>query len=207
MNEEALARPNSDDPRDRILCAATTLFAHKGYAGTSTREITKAARVTKPTLYHHFKSKQGLYLTVLGEAMRIFHDRLISRLTRSADIRTCLCSLSSGIESLGRNHPDLVQLINAFFFGPPSEIPCCKLCRSSRFVEAILDDILRRGVEEGEILEDDSQSILLLIMGMLRFIQTTPADSGLLPEEATMNHCVSAIDLILRGSLKRSGVV
>jgi hypothetical protein len=139
--------------------------------------------------------------------MRNFHDRLNSTVTRSADMRTCLCSLFSGIESLARNHPDLVQLIDAFFFGPPSEIPCCKLCRSSQFVEAMLGDILHRGVEEGEILENDMESILLLILGMLRHIQRTPLDSGPLSTEATVSHYVSAIDLILRGSLKRSSVI
>jgi hypothetical protein len=67
--------------------------------------------------------------------------------------------------------------------------------------------MLRRGVEEGEILENDTESILLLILGMLRHIQRTPLDSGPLSTEATVNHYVSAIDLILRGSLKRSSVM
>lgn len=111
LKEKALAKPNSDDPRERILRAAATLFAHKGYAGTSTREITEAASVTKPTIYYHFKSKRDLYLTILGEAMRIFHDRLNSSATRFADMRTCLRSLLFGIESLVRNHPEAVQLI------------------------------------------------------------------------------------------------
>ena len=113
MKEEAFKRPNSGDPRDRILRVAATLFAHKGYAGTSTREITEAARVTKPTLYYHFKSKKDLYLTILGDAMRIFRDGLCLSVTPSADMRTCLCSLYSGIESLVRRHPDVVRYVNA----------------------------------------------------------------------------------------------
>lgn len=204
MEEEAFERPNGDDPRDRILRVAATLFAHKGYAGTSTREIIEAARVTKPTLYYHFKSKRSLYLTILGDAMRFFHDRLNLSVTPSADMRTCLRSLFSGIESLVRNHPDVVRLVNAFLFGPRSEIPCSKLCECSQFVEAILGDILRRGVEEGEILGNDLESISMLIMGMLRHILRTPVDSGLLSNKATMNHYVIAIDLIFRCSLKRS---
>ena len=200
--EKAFARPNSDDPRDRIFRAAATLFAHKGYAGTSTREITEAARVTKPTLYYHFHSKRNLYLTILGEAMRIFHDALNLSGTPSADMRRCLRSLLSSIESLVRNHPDVVRLVNGFLFGPGSEIPCSELLGCSRFEEAVLRDILRRGVKEGEFQEDDPQSILLLIMGMLRCIQCEPTDSGLLPNEATMNHHIRAINLILRGSLK-----
>ena len=38
--------------KERILIAAATLFANKGYAGTSVREIVEAAGVTKPTLYY-----------------------------------------------------------------------------------------------------------------------------------------------------------
>ena len=47
--------------REAILKAAMRLFAKKGYAGASTREICETAGITKPVLYYHFRSKQHLY--------------------------------------------------------------------------------------------------------------------------------------------------
>ncbi len=52
--------------RDRLLDVALQLFAKKGFEATSVREIASAAEVTKPTLYYYFKSKEGLYLELVG---------------------------------------------------------------------------------------------------------------------------------------------
>ena len=55
--------------RDRILRAAAHLYAARGYAGTTIREIAAAAEVTKPLVYYHFGSKQQLFSTLLRESI------------------------------------------------------------------------------------------------------------------------------------------
>ncbi len=45
---------------ERILSTALDLFAVRGYDATSVREICEAAGITKPTLYHFYKSKDGV---------------------------------------------------------------------------------------------------------------------------------------------------
>jgi len=47
--------------KKRILFEATRLFAQKGYAATSIREICRAAGVNKPSVYYHFGDKKSLY--------------------------------------------------------------------------------------------------------------------------------------------------
>ena len=44
-----------------LLEAARALFAERGYAGTSTREIARAAAVTEPMIFRHFGSKAKLF--------------------------------------------------------------------------------------------------------------------------------------------------
>lgn len=48
------------DTRDRILEAAGTMFAERGYVGTTTSAIAAAAGVNEVTLFRHFDSKLGL---------------------------------------------------------------------------------------------------------------------------------------------------
>ena len=48
--------------RERLLETASHLFAEKGYASTSVREIVARAGVSKPVLYYYFQSKEGLLL-------------------------------------------------------------------------------------------------------------------------------------------------
>ena len=57
---------------NRLLEAAVSLFAHKGYPATSTREIVEAAGVTKPMLYYYFQSKEGLLAAALEHFLDLF---------------------------------------------------------------------------------------------------------------------------------------
>ena len=57
----------SASTRRALLDSATSLFAERGYAGTSLDEIAAGARVTKGALYGHFASKQALFRAVLQE--------------------------------------------------------------------------------------------------------------------------------------------
>src|SRR5579872_834680 len=47
-----------------IVKAALPLFARKGFAETTTRELARAAQVSEPLLYKHFPSKEALYLEI-----------------------------------------------------------------------------------------------------------------------------------------------
>ena len=59
------ASGSDDATRDRLLHEAERLFMAHGFAAISTRQICEAARVTQPSLYHYFNSKEGLYLAVV----------------------------------------------------------------------------------------------------------------------------------------------
>ncbi len=54
-----------DVRRERILEAATRVFAERGYDGTSFGDIAKVAGITRPVVYDHFKHKEELHLLLL----------------------------------------------------------------------------------------------------------------------------------------------
>ncbi len=58
------ARPRTG-AAERIIEAAKLLFAREGYASVSIRDIAEAAEVCKANVFHHFASKEALYLEVL----------------------------------------------------------------------------------------------------------------------------------------------
>jgi AcrR family transcriptional regulator len=55
----------AEETRMRILDAALEAFARYGYDGTSVSKICRRARVTKGGFYHHFPSKQAIFLELL----------------------------------------------------------------------------------------------------------------------------------------------
>src|SRR5690242_202549 len=62
----ATARLDNDGRRSAIVEAAVPLFACKGFAGTTTREIAEAAGISEALLFKHFPSKQHLYDEILN---------------------------------------------------------------------------------------------------------------------------------------------
>jgi len=62
--------------REKILDVAEALFARRGYAGVGLQEVADAAGLRKSSLFHHFRSKTQLYVTVLGRVLARLRERL-----------------------------------------------------------------------------------------------------------------------------------
>jgi AcrR family transcriptional regulator len=60
-----VVQQRAEETRTRILDAAFEAFARYGYDGTSVSEICRRASVTKGGFYHHFPSKQAVFLELL----------------------------------------------------------------------------------------------------------------------------------------------
>lgn len=58
------------DGRERILRAATALFAQRGFYAVSISDVAEEAGLVKSAIYHHFPSKEALYIAVLDQACR-----------------------------------------------------------------------------------------------------------------------------------------
>ena len=60
---------SAPDTRTRILDTAESLFAERGLAATSVRDIAAAAGLTPASLYNHFQGKEALYDAVLERCL------------------------------------------------------------------------------------------------------------------------------------------
>lgn len=65
-------RRSSAAVRELISAAARDLFAKRGYAATTTRDIALEAGVDEATIYRHFGSKAKLFETAVGEPYHQF---------------------------------------------------------------------------------------------------------------------------------------
>jgi TetR/AcrR family transcriptional regulator len=63
------ARMPAAQRRDLILTAATELFAQRGYHGTTTDQVARAAGISQPYVVRLFGTKEQLFLEVLGRAL------------------------------------------------------------------------------------------------------------------------------------------
>jgi len=84
---------SANETRRRILGAAYLQFSRRGFGRVGVDEIAAAAKVTKRTLYYHFKSKDELLAAVLEsqhhialQAYRSWGDRLDGNAERMVDV-------------------------------------------------------------------------------------------------------------------------
>ena len=75
--ESLLFRDLDDERRRDILVAAAKLFARLGFRTTSMRAIAESVGILGGSLYHHFASKEELFLTIHGEALRVAKNLLV----------------------------------------------------------------------------------------------------------------------------------
>lgn len=111
-----------------IARIASQLFAERGLDATPVRAIAEGAGVTCPTLYYHFRSKEGLAhelvtrpLTGLVEAVRsLAEDRSLDPIARVVRIADAYLAFS-------RADPDRARLVYAILFGPSNKALACEV--------------------------------------------------------------------------------
>jgi AcrR family transcriptional regulator len=76
------ARMSGKERREQLLDVGRTLFADKGFDGTSVEEIAARAGVSKPVVYEHFGGKEGIYAVVVDREMQRLLDTITGTLTQ-----------------------------------------------------------------------------------------------------------------------------
>ena len=73
--------------QERILKSALHLFAEQGYEHTGVSQICRNAGISKGAFYHHFCSKDDLFLRLLDDWTESIHLQINQRFDTSAS--TC----------------------------------------------------------------------------------------------------------------------
>lgn len=157
----------SIETRARILEAARERFALEGYDATGVAEICQAAGVSKGAFYHHFDSKQAVFLellngwledmdrqlSALGKARGTLQERLLS-MTRV--VRVVLQAAEKGLPiyleflTRGLRDPVVMQSMSRPFQ------------RYQEFFSALFEE----GISEGAVRQMDSQAAARLIIAL-----------------------------------------
>lgn len=67
--------------RQQLVEVGRSLFAEKGFEGTSVEEIAASAGVSKPVIYEHFGGKEGLYAVVVDREIQALLGQVTAALT------------------------------------------------------------------------------------------------------------------------------
>ena len=151
--------------RERLLSGATGLFAAKGYAATTVREIVERAGVTKPVLYYYFGSKEGIYLDLMREPFSKFAALVEEALLQAASARERLFRLCLRAYDIFVENLDAARVMYSIYYGPPQGAPFVDFdAYHHRFQEAVLQ-VLREGIRDGEFRRVDLHDAVWAVIG------------------------------------------
>lgn len=159
-------------PQQRILVVAKTHFTERGFSNVSVRDICRDARVTAPTLYYHFKSKEALFEAVVRETITMtkFVKRLIDECRKADDsesqirafARTYLSSFPTDLVNTGLYLRRSTEL---------DSVGAKTLTAELDRIQSILIDIIRGRIAAGEFRNTDPRMAAECLLGMMnRFV-------------------------------------
>jgi len=100
----------SDDKRARILEAATTEFADKGFSAANINVIAKNAGISIGSMYNYFASKEDLFLTVFDDGYKILESALIEVSNVEGDIFDKFEALIRTAQTTSKKYQKLTQI-------------------------------------------------------------------------------------------------
>jgi AcrR family transcriptional regulator len=179
---------NSAETREHILEIARQQFMRKGYAGASINTIVDATRVTKPTVYYHFKNKAGLFAALVEDA----YNRAAERRERSVDLNASAADQIFQVIAVDFEYclesPDLMRFVIALTFALPDDKPLDMRPLHNRDYE-FYRSIIERGMARGELRCPDAGEAAIALHGLITinimsFLQMEKTAEFLSPERA-----------------------
>lgn len=188
-----------------LLASALDLFVEKGFAATRVEEIAQHAGVSKGTLFLYFPSKEDLFKAVVRENISgrfAEWDYEISHFTGSTSemLEQCLfgwwerigSTKASGISKLmmseAQNFPELADFYQREVIRPGN---------------ALIERILRRGVERGEFRPMDINCGIFLVLAPMLFLamwkHSLGACCGCPIELDPKKYLAAQLDMLLHG--------
>ena len=164
--------PPSKGPRDRILDAASAVFAENGFAGARVDAIAERAAVNKAMLYYHVGDKMALYAAVLMRNFDHVQGAVDRALTVQGSARTRLEAVVTALTQVVQDHPDHPRIVLREIASGGVHLPPEVLARMLEVV-GVVRDLLREGIESGEFRRLDPVLTHLTIVGALVFLNAT----------------------------------
>ena len=101
--------------RDEILAIAAELFAERGFAATTVREIADSAGILSGSLYHHFDSKESMVEELLRTFLEdITHAYRVEAASGDDPVQVLRTLVRLAFESIGARWATVSVMVNEY---------------------------------------------------------------------------------------------
>jgi AcrR family transcriptional regulator len=114
-------RHTAAERRDAVLDAATTEFAAKGYHGTSTEDIARAAGISQPYLFRLFGSKKDLYLATVQRSKDELHA-VFAAAAEGKHGKEALYAMAEAYQQVMNDHTRVMLMLKSWSTGDDPDV-------------------------------------------------------------------------------------
>jgi len=183
-----------------VFSAAANLFVEMTYTAVTMDEIARAAHVTKGALYHHFASKEDLYLALLHADLAQRKQRFIISTEGGGSSRSRLRRLCEAFLALPREKRLLLQLIRRDInvFAEPARAQLIQAYQEA--LPRVIESVIRDGIRDGELADTDARLLSWHFVAMVEVTLSRYADELFPTDNKRIDH---VLDLFFSGAAQK----
>jgi len=160
----------SEETRAKIMKSAVDLFSVRGYTTASVDDICKEAGISKGAFYHHFESKQALFLALLDGWLKTIDNAIEASRDKSAP--ETFIQLTEAFPYIFESAGNHLPMFMEFWLQASRDD---KIWQASiapyRRYHRYFTSLIKKGVDEGSFAQIDpqlaSRMIVSMAMGLL----------------------------------------
>ncbi len=155
----------SEATKARLLDAALREFAIRGYEATSVDDICEAASVSKGAFYHHFESKQALFLSLMNSWLQAVDDGL-KELYKPTVPETLVAMTDIVPDILTATHEQLPMFMEFWLQASRDDKVWEASAEPYHHFREFFSNLVEQGTREGTLHSSDPDVAGILILSM-----------------------------------------
>jgi AcrR family transcriptional regulator len=192
----------SEETRTRILEAALDLFARDGYDATGVAQICQRCGMSKGAFYHHFPSKQAVFLVLLEEWLATLEKEMREAAERSSSVPEALRQMVSRMQGVMQVADGRLSFFLEFWTQARKDPQVWeRTIQPFRQYQRLFALLIQRGIDEGSFRPVDadlvSHALVSMAVGLLLQGVVDPAVTRW--EEVT----AQAVEFFIQAMLRR----
>ena len=157
----------AEETRTKIMQVAEACFASQGYDATGLAEICRRAGVSKGAFYHHFASKQALFLALLNAWLERLDAQMEAIRAESPDVTTAILRMVEVMSPVFQERQSQLPIILEFWIkaGHDPAIWQAAIAPYRRYRDYFAA-MIQTGVDQGTLHTDDPELIAQMLVSL-----------------------------------------